>query len=66
MIVEPSELIPATGPKETVPPDPASIVAFDGCAVTLIKTPVPTVVNAYDCALPVTFSVTVKLNVVSI
>ena len=61
VIVDPSELIPATGPKVTVPPDPASILPFDGCDVTLIKTPVPVVVNAYACALPVTFSVTVKL-----
>ena len=61
IIVDPSSLIPATGPKETVPPDPASILPFDGCCVTETKTPVPVVVNAYDCALPVTFSVTVKL-----
>ena len=61
MIVDPSSLIPATGPKVTVPPDPASKLAFDGCCVTETRTPVPVVVNAYDLALPVTFSVTVKL-----
>ena len=61
MIVDPSELIPATGPKLTVLPDPASTLPALGCCVTETKTPVPVVVNAYDCALPVTFSVTVKL-----
>ena len=60
-IVDPSELIPDTGPKVTVPPDHASIVPIVGCCVTLIRTPVPVVVNVYDRALPVTFSVTVKL-----
>ena len=50
VIVDPSELIPATGPKETVPPDPASILPLDGCDVTVIKTPVPVVVNEYACA----------------
>ena len=59
--MDPSELIPATGPKVTVPPDPASILPLVGCDVTFIRTPVPVVVNAYDLALPVTFSVTVKL-----
>ena len=48
MIVDPSSLIPATGPKDTVPPDPASILASDGCCVIDIKTPVPVVVNVYD------------------
>ena len=65
VIVDPSELIPATGPKLTVPPDPASTLPFVGCCVMLTRTPVPVVVKAYACALPVTFSVTVKLNVVS-
>ena len=45
----------------TVPPDPASILPLVGCDVTFIRTPVPVVVNAYDLAFPVTFSVTVKL-----
>ena len=44
----------------TVPPDPASIVPLVGCCVILIRTPVPVVVNAFDLALLVTFSVTVK------
>ena len=61
VIVDPSSLIPATGPKDTVPPDPASILAFDGCCVTVTRTPVPVVVNEYALALLVTFSVTVKL-----
>ena len=61
VIVDPSSLIPATGPKVTVPPDPASTLPAVGCCVIETKTPVPVVVNAYDCALPVTFSVTVKL-----
>ena len=61
MIVDPTSLIPATGPIVTVLQDPASKLAFDGCCVTETRTPVPVVVNPYDCALPVTFSVTVKL-----
>ena len=66
MIVDPSELIPKTGPKLTVLPEPASRLAETGCCVTLTTTPVPVVVNEYDCALPVIFSRTVKLKVVSI
>ena len=34
-IVDPSSLIPATGPKETVPPDPASILAVSYTHLTL-------------------------------
>ena len=60
-MVDPSSLIPATGPKETVPPDPASTLPLVGCCVTVTRTPVPVVVNEYALALPVTFSVTVKL-----
>ena len=66
VIVDPSELIPATGPKVTVPPDPASMLPALGCCVTFTTTPVPVVVKEYDLAFPVTFSVTAKLYVVSI
>ena len=64
-IVDPSELVAATGPKEALTFAPASILVDTGFPVTVIRTPVPVVVNEYARALPVTFSVTVKLKVVS-
>ena len=64
-MVDPSELIPDTGPNVAVLPEPASTEALLGCCVIVTRTPVPVVVNAYALALPVVFSVTVKLNVVS-
>ena len=60
MIVDPSELIPDTGPKVAVPPEPASTEALLGCPVIVTTTPVPVVMKLYDCALPVVFSVTVS------
>ena len=56
VIVDPSSLIPATGPKETVPPDPASTLPALGCCVIVTRTPVPVVVNVYDCALHVSYT----------
>ena len=64
-IVDPSELIPDTGPKVAVFPEPASTLVPVGCCVIVTRTPVPVVVKVYDCAFPVVFSVTVKLNDVS-
>ena len=64
-MVDPSELIPDTGPNVAVLPEPASTEAPLGCCVIVTRTPVPVVINEYDLALPVVFSVTVKLNVVS-
>ena len=66
VIVDPSELIPATGPKDAVFPEPASTLAELGCCVMLTTTPVPVVVKLYACAFSVICSVTVKLKVVSI
>ena len=40
VIVDPSELIPETGPNEAVLPEPASTLAFDGCCVMVTITPV--------------------------
>ena len=65
MIRDPSELVPATGPNVAVPPDPASTLALDGCAVIVTRTPVPNVVKLYERAFCVVCSVTVILKVVS-
>ena len=64
-IVDPSELVPATGPKLALLPEPASTLAELGCPVTVTRTPVPVVVNEYALEFHVMFSITVKLNVVS-
>ena len=49
-IVDPSELIPETGPNVAVLPEPASTDALLGCCVMLTRTPVPVVVNEYERA----------------
>ena len=61
IIVDPSELIPNTGPNQAVLPEPASTLALLGCCVIVTITPVPVVVKLYDCAFSVICSVTVKL-----
>ena len=64
-MVEPSELVAASGPKLALIFAPASTVVSTGFPVTVIRTPVPVVVTEYERAFWVTLSVTTKLNVVS-
>ena len=45
VMVDPSELIPETGPNVAVPPDPASTEVSEGCCVIVTRTPVPVVVK---------------------
>ena len=45
VMVDPSELIPDTGPNVAVFPDPASTEALVGCWVIVTRTPVPVVVK---------------------
>ena len=45
VIVDPSELIPETGPKVAVFPEPASTLCAVGCCVIVTMTPVPVVIK---------------------